>query len=85
MNDKKLDLLIDKYTVNVEKGTKYIQEHVNDLSAIVKETDGLSIFTNCIMGRLQDDIERMALQVFLEKAFLNDLKQIKGEKEKEND
>lgn len=80
MNDKKIDSLIDKYTVNVEKETKYIQEHMDDLNNIVKESDGLSIFTNDIMGRLQDDIERMALQVFLEKAFLNDLKQIKGEK-----
>lgn len=80
MNDKKIDSLIDKYTVNVEKETKYIQEHMDDLNNIVKESDGLSIFTNDIMGRLQDDIERRALQVFLEKAFLNDLKQIKGEK-----
>lgn len=85
MNDKKLDSLIDKYTVQVERETKSIQECMGELNDIVKETDGLSIFENEVMGRLQSVIERKSLQVFLEKAFLNDLKQIKGEKEKDND
>lgn len=84
MNDKKLDLLIDKYTVAVERETKSIQECMGKLNDIVKETDGLSILANAVMGRLQSVIERKSLQVFLEKAFLNDLKQIKGEKQEEN-
>lgn len=84
MNDKKLDLLIDKYTVAVERETKSIQECMGKLNAIVKETDGLSILANAVMGRLQSVIERKSLQVFLEKAFLNDLKQIKGENQEEN-
>lgn len=85
MNDKKLDSLIDKYTVQVERGTKSIQECMGKLNEIVKETDGLSILANGVMGRLQSVIERKSLQVFLEKAFLNDLKQIKGEKQEENE
>ena len=80
MNDKKLD----KYTVQVERETKSIQECMDELNEIVKETDGLSMFANEVMGRLQSVIERKSLQVFLEKAFLNDLKQIKGEKQEEN-
>lgn len=84
MNDKKLDSLIDKYTVQVERETKSIQECMDELNEIVKETDGLSMFANEVMGRLQSVIERKSLQVFLEKAFLNDLKQIKGEKQEEN-
>ena len=85
MNDKKLDSLIDKYTVQVERGTKSIQECMGKLNEIVKETDGLSILANGVMGRLQSVIERKSLQVFLEKAFLNNLKQIKGEKQEENE
>lgn len=83
MIEERLDSLIDKYTEKIENDTELIRMYRDELKHVFEETDGLSIPENARIARLQGVIERTALQVYLEKAFLNDLKQLKGEQVKD--
>mgnify|MGYP000777587077 CR=1 FL=1 len=83
MIEERLDSLIDKYTEKIENDTELIRMYRDELKSVFEETDGLSIPKNARIARSQGVIERTALQVYLEKAFLNDLKQLKGEQVKD--
>lgn len=83
MIEERLDSLIDKYTEKIENDTELIRTHRDELKHVFEETDGLSIPENAKIAHSQGVIEKTALQVYLEKAFLNDLKQLKGEQVKD--
>lgn len=83
MIEERLDSLIDRYTEKIENDTELIRMYRDELKQVFEETDGLSIPENARIARSQGVIERTALQVYLEKAFLNDLKQLKEEQVKD--
>lgn len=77
MIEKKLESLIEMYTLEIEDKTKSLKKYKDALENVLKESDCLSMVDNSRIGSLQKIVERMANEIFLKKEFLLDLKYMK--------
>lgn len=77
MIEKKLESLIEMYTLEIEDKTKSLKKYKDALENVLKESDCLSMVDNSRIGSLQKIVERMANEIFLKKEFLLVLKYMK--------
>ena len=79
MIEKRLQSLIESYTIEIEDETKNLKKYKDALENVVKESDCLSEVDNSRIDSLHKIVERKANEIFLKKEFLLDLKYMKGE------
>lgn len=79
MIEKRLQSLIESYTIEIEDQIKNLKKYKDELEIVLKESDCLSMVDNSRIGSLQKIVERKANQIVLMKRFLSDLKYMKGE------
>lgn len=77
MNDKKIDSLIEMYTLEIKDETKNLKKYKDELENVLKESDCLSEVDNSRIWSLHRIVDRMANEIFLMKRFLLDLKIMK--------
>lgn len=71
--EKRLQALIESYTLEVEEETKTLKKYKDELEKVVKESDCLSEVDNSRIDSLHRIVERKANQIVLMKSFLLDL------------
>lgn len=79
MIEKRLQSLIESYTIEIEDETKNMKKYKDALENVVKESDCLSEVDNSRIDSLHKIVERKANQIVLMKRFLSDLEYVKGE------
>ena len=79
MIEKRLQSLIESYTIEIEDETKNLKKYKDALENVVKESDCLSEVDNSRIDSLHKIVERKANQIVLMKRFLSDLEYMKGE------
>lgn len=79
MIEKRLQSLIESYTIEIEDETKNLKKYKDALENVVKESDCLSEVDNSRIDSLHKIVERKANQIVLMKRFLSDLEYVKGE------
>lgn len=79
MIEKRLQSLIESYTIEIEDETKNLKKYKDALEDVLKESDCLSEVDNSRIDSLHKIVERKANQIVLMKRFLSDLKYMKGE------
>ena len=79
MIEKRLDSLIESYTLEIEDETKTMKKYKEELEKVLKESDCLSEVDNSRIWGLHKIVERKANQIVLMKRFLLDLEYVKGE------
>ena len=79
MIEKRLQSLIDGYTIEIEDETKNLKKYKDALEDVLKESDCLSEVDNSRIDSLHKIVERKANQIVLMKRFLSDLEYVKGE------
>lgn len=77
--EKRLQSLIEGYTIEIEDETKNLKKYKDALENVVKESDCLSEVDNSRIDSLHKIVERKANQIVLMKRFLSDLEYVKGE------
>lgn len=77
--EKRLQSLIESYTIEIEDETKNLKKYKDALENVVKESDCLSEVDNSRIDSLHKIVERKANQIVLMKRFLSDLEYVKGE------
>lgn len=77
--EKRLQSLIESYTIEIEDETKNLKKYKDALENVVKESDCLSEVDNSRIDSLHKIVERKANQIALMKRFLSDLEYVKGE------
>lgn len=77
--EKRLQSLIESYTIKIEDETKNLKKYKDALENVVKESDCLSEVDNSRIDSLHKIVERKANQIVLMKRFLSDLEYVKGE------
>lgn len=76
MIEKRLQALIESYTLEVEEETKTLKKYKDELEKVVKESDCLSEVDNSRIDSLHRIVERKANQIVLMKSFLLDLEYV---------
>lgn len=79
MIEKRLQSLIEGYTIEIEDETKNLKKYKDALEDVLKESDCLSEVDNSRIDSLHKIVERKANQIVLMKRFLSDLEYVKGE------
>lgn len=79
MIEKRLDSLIESYTLEIEDETKTMKKYKEELEKVLKESDCLSEVDNSRIWSLHKIVERKANQIILMKRVLFDLEYVKGE------
>ena len=79
MIEKRLQSLIESYTIEIEDETKNMKKYKDALEDVLKESDCLSEVDNSRIDSLHKIVERKANQIVLMKRFLSDLEYVKGE------
>lgn len=79
MIEKRLQSLIESYTIEFEDETKNLKKYKDALEDVLKESDCLSEVDNSRIDSLHKIVERKANQIVLMKRFLSDLEYVKGE------
>lgn len=79
MIEKRLDSLIESYTLEIEDETKTMKKYKEELEKVLKESDCLSEVDNSRIWSLYKIVERKANQIVLMKRVLLDLEYVKGE------
>lgn len=79
MIEKRLQSLIESYTIEIEDETKNLKKYKDALEDVLKESDCLSEVDNSRIDSLHKIVERKANQIVLMKRFLSDLEYMKGE------
>lgn len=79
MIEKRLESLIESYTIEIEDETKNLKKYKDALEDVLKESDCLSEVDNSRIDSLHKIVERKANQIVLMKRFLSDLEYMKGE------
>ena len=79
MIEKRLDSLIESYTLEIEDETKTMKKYKEELEKVLKESDCLSEVDNSRIWSLHKIVERKANQIVFMKRFLLDLEYVKGE------
>ena len=79
MIEKRLQSLIESYTIEIEDVTKILKKYKDALEDVLKESDCLSEVDNSRIDSLHKIVERKANQIVLMKRFLSDLEYVKGE------
>lgn len=79
MIEKRLQSLIEGYTIEIEDETKNLKKYKDALEDFLKESDCLSEVDNSRIDSLHKIVERKANQIVLMKRFLSDLEYVKGE------
>ena len=79
MIEKRLQSLIESYTIEIEDETKILKKYKDALEDVLKESDCLSEVDNSRIDSLHKIVERKANQIVLMKRFLSDLEYVKGE------
>ena len=79
MIEKRLQSLIESYTIEIENETKNLKKYKDALEDVLKESDCLSEVDNSRIDSLHKIVERKANQIVLMKRFLSDLEYVKGE------
>lgn len=79
MIEKRLQSLIESYTIEIEDETNNLKKYKDALEDILKESDCLSEVDNSRIDSLHKIVERKANQIVLMKRFLSDLEYVKGE------
>ena len=79
MIEKRLQSLIESYTIEIEDETKNLKKYKDALEDVLKESDCLSEVDNSRIDSLHKIVERKANQIVLMKRFLSDLEYVKGE------
>ena len=77
--EKRLQSLIESYTLEIEEETKNLKKYKDALENVVKESNCLSEVDNSRIDSLHKIVERKANQIVLMKRFLSDLEYVKGE------
>lgn len=77
--EKRLQSLIESYTIEIEDETKNLKKYKDALENVVKESDCLSEVDNSRIDSLHKIVERKANQIVLMKRVLSDLEYVKGE------
>ena len=77
--EKRLQSLIESYTIEIEDETKNLKKYKDALENVVKESDCLSEVDNSRIDSLHKIVERKANQIVLMKRFLSDLEYMKGD------
>lgn len=77
--EKRLQSLIESYTIEIEDETKNLKKYKDALENVVKESDCLSEVDNSRIDSLHKIVERKANQIVLMKRFLSDLEYVKGD------
>ena len=78
MIEKRLQSLIESYTIEIEDETKNLKKYRDALEDVLKESDCLSEVDNSRIDSLHKIVERKANQIVLMKRFLSDLEYVKG-------
>lgn len=65
MNDKKIDSLIEMYTLEIKDETKNLKKYKDELENVLKESDCLSEVDNSRIWSLHRIVDRMANEIFL--------------------
>lgn len=73
MIEKRLQSLIESYTLEIQEETKTLKKYKDELEKVVKESDCLSEVDNSRIDSLHRIVERKANQIVLMKSFLFDL------------
>lgn len=76
MIEKRLQSLIESYTIEIEDETKNLKKYKDALENVVKESDCLSEVDNSRIDSLHKIVERKANQIVLMKRFLYDLEYV---------
>ena len=79
IKEKRLQSLIESYTIEIEDETKNMKKYKDALEDVLKESDCLSEVDNSRIDSLHKIVERKANQIVLMKRFLSDLEYVKGE------
>lgn len=79
MIEKRLQSLIESYTIEIEDETKNLKKYKDALEDVLKESDCLSEVDNSRIDSLHKIVERKANQIVLMKRFLSNLEYVKGE------
>lgn len=79
MIEKRLDSLIESYTLEIEDETKTMKKYKEELEKVLKESDCLPEVDNSRIWSLYKIVERKANQIVLMKRVLLDLEYVKGE------
>lgn len=79
MIEKRLDSLIESYTLEIEDETKTMKKYKEELEKVLKESDCLSEVDNSRIWSLHKIVERKTNQIDLMKRVLLDLEYVKGE------
>ncbi len=79
MIEKRLQSLIESYTIEIEDETKNLKKYKDALEDVLKDSDCLSEVDNSRIDSLHKIVERKANQIVLMKRFLSDLEYVKGE------
>lgn len=79
MIEKRLQSLIESYTIEIEDETKNLKKYKDALEDVLKGSDCLSEIDNSRIDSLHKIVERKANQIVLMKRFLSDLEYVKGE------
>lgn len=79
MIEKRLQSLIESYTIEIEDDTECLKKYKDALEDVLKESDCLSEVDISLIGSLHKIVERKANQIVLMKRFLSDLEYTKGE------
>lgn len=79
MIEKRLQSLIESYTIEIEDETKNLKKYKDALEDVLKESDCLSEVDNSRIDSLHKIVERKANQIVLMKRFLSDMEYVKGE------
>lgn len=76
MIEKRLQSLIELYTVEIEDDTKCLKKYKDALEKVLKESDCLSEVDNSRIDSLHKIVERKANQIVLMKRILLDLEYV---------
>lgn len=76
MIEKRLQSLIESYTLEIEEETKNLKKYKDALEDVLKESDCLSEVDNSRIDSLHKIVERKANQIVLMKRFLFDLEYV---------
>lgn len=74
--EKRLQSLIELYSVEIEDDTKCLKKYKDALENVVKESDCSSEVDNSRIDSLHKIVERKANQIVLMKRFLSDLEYV---------
>lgn len=76
MIEKRLQSLIESYTLEIEEETKNLKKYKDALEDVLKESDCLSEVDNSRIDSLHKIIEKKANQIVLMKRVLSDLEYV---------